>query len=58
MRDHKVDSALYAEAERLFGRRGIVEMVTVMGDYVMVGMIMTAIDQQLPEDRPAALPPR
>ncbi len=58
MRDHKVDSALYAEAERLFGRRGIVELVTVMGDYVMVGMIMTAIDQQMPADRPSLLPPR
>lgn len=58
MRDHKVEAALYAEAERLFGRRGIVELVTVMGDYVMVGMVMTAIDQQLPEDRPARLPPR
>lgn len=58
MRDHKVDSALYAEAEKLFGRQGIVEMVTVMGDYVMVGMVMTAIDQQLPEDRPARLPAR
>jgi len=58
MRDHKVDSMLYAEAEQLFGPRGIVEMVTVMGDYVMVGMIMTAIDQHLPEERPALLPPR
>ncbi len=58
MRDHKVDSALYLEAEKLFGRRGIVELVTVMGDYVMVGMVMTAIDQQLPADRPARLPPR
>lgn len=58
MRDHKVDSALYAEAEQLFGRRGIVELVTVMGDYVMVGMILTAIDQHLPESRPALLPPR
>ena len=58
MRDHKVDAALYAEAERLFGPRGIGEMVTVMGDYVMVGMIMTAIDQQLPDERPALLPPR
>lgn len=58
MRDHKVEPALYAEAEAMFGRRGIVEMVTVMGDYVMVGMVMTAIDQHLPEDRPALLPPR
>jgi 4-carboxymuconolactone decarboxylase len=58
LRDHKVDPALYAEAEKLFGRRGIVELVTVMGDYVMVGMVMIAIDQQLPEDRPALLPAR
>ena len=58
MRDHKVDSALYAEAEAMFGRRGIVEMVTVMGDYVMVGMVMTTIDQHLPPERPALLPAR
>ena len=58
MRDHKVDSALYAETEKMFGRKGIVELVTVMGDYVMVGMIMTTIDQHLPADRPAALPSR
>jgi alkylhydroperoxidase family enzyme len=58
MRDHKVDSDLYAEAVRLFGRKGVVEMVTVMGDYVMVGMVMTAIDQHVPEDRQELLPPR
>jgi alkylhydroperoxidase family enzyme len=58
MRDHKVDSDLYNEAVRLFGRKGLVELVTVMGDYVMVGMVMTAIDQHLPENRPALLPPR
>lgn len=58
LRDHKVDSALYAEVEKAFGRRGLVELVTVMGDYVMVGMIMTAIDQRLPANRPALLPDR
>jgi hypothetical protein len=58
MRDHKVSSDLYAEAVKLFGRKGLVELVTVMGDYVMVGMVMTAIDQHLPENRPALLPPR
>jgi len=58
MRDHKVDSALYAQAEKTFGRTGVVELVTVMGDYVMVGMVMTAIDQHLPPERPALLPPR
>ena len=58
MREHKLDSALYAEAVKLFGRKGFVELVTVMGDYVMVGMVLTAIDQHLPANRPALLPPR
>jgi 4-carboxymuconolactone decarboxylase len=58
MREHKVDSELYAEAVNLFGRKGVVELVTVMGDYVMVGMVLTTIDQHLPADRPARLPPR
>jgi 4-carboxymuconolactone decarboxylase len=58
MREHEVDSELYAEAVDLFGRKGLVELVTVMGDYVMVGMVLTTIDQHLPDDRPARLPPR
>lgn len=56
MRDHKVDAATFAEAVDLFGRQGVVELITVMGDYVMVGMVLTAIDQHLPEGRPALLP--
>src|SRR6187551_1517266 len=44
LRDHRVDPALYAAVEKTFGRKGLVELVTVMGDYVMVGMIMTTID--------------
>jgi 4-carboxymuconolactone decarboxylase len=58
MREHKLDSDLYAEAVRLFGQKGLVEMVTVMGDYVMVGMVLTAIDQHLPPSRPPLLPQR
>lgn len=58
LREHKLDSDLFAEAVRLFGRKGFVELVTVMGDYVMVGMLLTAIDQHLPPERPALLPPR
>ncbi len=58
MREHKLDPELYAEAVRLFGRKGLVELVAVMGDYVMVGMVLTAIDQHLPPNRPALLPPR
>ena len=58
IRDHKLDSDLYADAVDVFGRKGLVELVTVMGDYIMVGMVLTAIDQHLPEDRPALLPER
>ena len=58
MREHKLDSDLYAEAVRLFGRKGFIELVTVMGDYVMVGMVLTAIDQHLPPNRPPLLPQR
>lgn len=58
MREHKLDSELYAEAIELFGHKGFIELVTVMGDYVMVGMVLTAIDQHLPPNRPALLPPR
>ena len=58
IREHKVDSDLFAEAVKLFGRKGVVEMVTVMGDYIMVGMVLTAIDQHVPEGRPNLLPPR
>jgi hypothetical protein len=56
MRDHKVSPELYGEAVKLFGRRGVVELITAMGDYLMVGMIMIAIDQQLPVERPPLLP--
>jgi alkylhydroperoxidase family enzyme len=58
MRKHAVDSELYAQAVKLFGKKGVVELATVMGDYVMVGLVLTTIDQHLPPDRPARLPPR
>ena len=58
MREHKVDSALFAELVEVFGKKGTVELATVMGDYVMAGMVLTTIDQHLPADRPALLPPR
>ena len=58
MREHRLDSALFAEAVEYFGEQGVVELATVMGDYVMAGLVLTAIDQHLPPDRPALLPER
>ena len=58
MREHELDSVLFAQAVEAFGRKGTVELITVMGDYVMGGMLLTAVDQRLPADRPALLPSR
>lgn len=58
MREHKLDSELYAEAVELFGRKGVVELATVIGDYVMAGIVLTAVDQHSPEGVTPLLPPR
>lgn len=58
LREHRLDSELYAEVVERFGEQGVVELATVIGDYVMVGLVLTAVDQHLPPDRPSLLPPR
>ena len=45
-------------ASWVFGRQGAIEIVATIGDYVMAGLMLTAVDQQLPEDRKPLLPPR
>ena len=57
-RDHKVTPDLWARVVEQFGRQGAIEVTTIMGDYVMVGFLLTAVDQQLPPDRQPLLPPR
>jgi 4-carboxymuconolactone decarboxylase len=56
MRDHKVPPELWAQTVKHFGQKGAFEVVTVMADYVMAGIILTAVDQQLPPNRPGLLP--
>jgi len=58
LRDHEVSSALYADIVGLFGQKGMVELATIMGDYVMVGFVLTAANQHLPERMENTLPPR
>jgi 4-carboxymuconolactone decarboxylase len=55
---HQVDSALYASVVGLFGKQGMVEIAIIMGDYAMAGVVLTAVDQHLPADRAALLPPK
>lgn len=45
--DKKVTSATYAEAERLFGKRGLVSVTAVMGAYASTAVLLTVFDQQL-----------
>ena len=57
-REHKVRPELWKKTVELFGAQGAVEITVIMGDYVMAGLMLTAVDQQLPPDRKPLLPPR
>jgi 4-carboxymuconolactone decarboxylase len=58
LRDHRVSPELWAKTVELFGRQGAVEITAIIGDYVMAGIMLTAVDQQLPPNRPSLLPVR
>jgi len=58
LRDHEVSSELYADVVEEFGQRGMVDLATIMGDYIMVGLVLTAADQHLPPSREDTLPER
>ena len=56
LREHRVSSALWADMVRLFGRQQTVQLMTIMGDYLRVGIMLNAVDQRLPPGREALLP--
>jgi 4-carboxymuconolactone decarboxylase len=55
-REHKVSSELWAKTIQQFGRQNTIEIMQLMGDYFMVGMMMNAADQHLPPQRQPLLP--
>jgi hypothetical protein len=57
LREHKVSSELWAKMVSLFGRQHTVDMMAIMGDYIRVGIMLNAVDQRQPPNRPALLPP-
>ena len=57
-REHKVSSALWQKMIGHFGRQHTVQLMMIMGDYFRVGFMMNAVDQHLPPERKALLPPR
>ena len=58
LRNHKLDSDVYAHAVKLFGRQGTMEIAVSIGDYVLAGIMLITADHQLPPDRPPLLPAR
>jgi hypothetical protein len=54
--DKKVDSATFAKAVELFGRRGVMDMVAVMNTYAVSGYFAIAVDEHMPAGKPE-LPP-
>ena len=56
LRDHRLSAETWAEAVSLFGQQGALELSAIMADYAMAAIILTAIDQHIPADRPARMP--
>ncbi len=56
LRDRKMDSATFAKAVELFGRRGAMDMVAVMSTYAVSGFFAIAADEHMPAGRPELAP--
>jgi 4-carboxymuconolactone decarboxylase len=54
----KVASETFTRALRHFGRRALVDLVALMGNYAGTAALLTAFDMQLDSDQPPLLSPR
>ena len=54
----KVSPGTFAASERLFGRRGTVDLASLMGVFTAISLLEETVDIQLPEGQEALLPPR
>ena len=52
----KVSSEIFAKALRLYGKRGLVDLVSLMSQYSATSALLTAFDMQLPEGQKPLLP--
>jgi 4-carboxymuconolactone decarboxylase len=57
LRENAVSSEVWADMVRLFGRQNTIDLLGIMGDYLRVGIMLNAVNQQQPPSRPALLPP-
>jgi 4-carboxymuconolactone decarboxylase len=56
LRDHNVSSELYADVVKMFGQQGMYEITAAIGDYVMVAIMLRAVDQHVPGEAANPLP--
>lgn len=50
---HKVGSDIFARAVKLFGNQGVVNLVSLIGDYAATSILLNAADQHIrPNDKP------
>jgi hypothetical protein len=56
IREHRVSSELWAKMVSHFGLQHTVDIMSIMGDYLRVGLMLNAVDQHLPPERKALLP--
>jgi 4-carboxymuconolactone decarboxylase len=54
----KIRSQTFARAVAAFGRRGVLELAALMGNYAMTAAILNTVDQQLHPGQKALLPIR
>jgi 4-carboxymuconolactone decarboxylase len=57
LREHGVSSELWAKMVGHFGRQKTVQILQIMGAYLRVGIMLNAVDQQVPPERTEHLPP-
>jgi 4-carboxymuconolactone decarboxylase len=55
-RTRKLRSGTFARAVELFGRRGVLELAALMGNYAGTALILAAVDQQLHPEQTPLLP--
>jgi 4-carboxymuconolactone decarboxylase len=51
LHDGKMDSATFAKASQLFGKRGAMDLVAVMSTYAVSGFYAIAVDEHMPPGR-------
>ena len=48
-REHKLSDDLYARAEKMLGRKALVEMIVLAGYYGLVGFVLNGFEVDLPD---------